>query len=69
MKTATIDAAGLARLADAGQEFGVSAQAQDDGGMICVHDQRGDRALLESGHGDARLVAELPLTALRMLKN
>lgn len=47
MKAQTIDAAALASLAGAGQEFSVSAQAQDDGWIIYVHDQQGDRALLD----------------------
>lgn len=47
MKTRTIDTAALAALAGKGKEFSVSAQAQGDGWIICVHDQQGDRALLD----------------------
>lgn len=47
MKTQTIAPALLSRLADAGGNFSVSVQAQGEGWIVCVHDEAGDRALLD----------------------
>lgn len=47
MKTQTIMATELAMLADAGSDFSVSAKAEAAGWLVYVHDQQGDRALLD----------------------
>jgi hypothetical protein len=47
MKTQTIEPAALARLADAGGNFSVSVLSDGDGWIVCVHDEAGDRALLD----------------------
>lgn len=47
MKTQTIAAAELGMLVDAGGDFSVSAQAEGAGWLVYIHDQQGDRALLD----------------------
>lgn len=47
MKTQTIEPAALARLADAGSNFSVSVLSEGRGWIVCVHDEAGDRALLD----------------------
>lgn len=47
MKTQTIEPAALARLADAGGNFSVSVLSEGEGWIVCVHDEAGDRALLD----------------------
>ncbi|WP_373990131.1 hypothetical protein [Duganella sp. BuS-21] len=69
MKTQTIAPDVLARLADAGSEFSVSAASAPKGWVIYVHDQVGDRALLDiEGRAaavfDALLAVELRLQEL-----
>lgn len=47
MKTATIDAAALAKLAAEGGDFRIFARAEMAGWVIYVHAQQGERALLD----------------------
>lgn len=47
MTTQTIQPSMLAMLANTENEFSVSAQAQDDGWVVYVHDKQGDRVLLD----------------------
>ncbi|MYM69070.1 hypothetical protein GTP45_19820 [Pseudoduganella sp. FT55W] len=47
MKTQTIEPEALAKLARAKHEFSVSAQPDDLGWVVCVHDMQGDRLLLD----------------------
>lgn len=47
MKTQTIEPDALAKLADAGGNFSVSVLAEGTGWTVCVHDEVGDRALLD----------------------
>jgi len=47
MKTQTIEPDALAKLADAGGNFSVSVLAEGRGWTVCVHDEVGDRALLD----------------------
>ncbi|NGZ83004.1 antitoxin PaaA2 family protein [Duganella aceris] len=47
MNTQTIEPAALARLADAGGNFNVSVLPEGGGWIVCVHDEAGDRALLD----------------------
>ncbi len=47
MKAQTIEAAVLAKLAAAGGHFSVSAEEEGGGWVVYVHDQQGDRALLD----------------------
>lgn len=47
MKTRTIEPDALAKLVDAGSNFSVSVLAEGKGWTVCVHDEVGDRALLD----------------------
>lgn len=49
MKTQTIEPDALAKLAGAGGNFSVSVLAEGKGWTVCVHDEVGDRALLDLG--------------------
>jgi hypothetical protein len=66
MKMPMIEPAALARLAGAGSAFSVSAQPEDDGWIIYVHDEQGDRALLDVEGRAAAIFNALEAVAQRL---